>query len=940
MKLSNDLLGGVRDRNSRDSWTSRTARIEAAHTIIVTAAFFSEARSLSLPFKWSDLRITKEEQHALRTDLTSPVHPSPELPFEKVCENLLTHYRMLSDALRKFVRGLRVWDKLSEHKRSQASREFVETLPSRAIERYKDFYRQLMVDVPEFAYWAGMISDEASRTELASLRALLSKLAKGTVSSEQLDSLARVQAACLQRPIAKTGDIPVGMRLPTLEEAYVTPRFRTARASEEADNATRGEDTFWEDRDVREDLPSFIAGFLSTSDAAENPLIVLGHPGAGKSVLTQILSAYLPASYMPIRVPLREVSASRDLQVQIEQAIYNATGDRLQWPSLARSCERALPVVMLDGFDELLQATGAHQSAYLERIVDFQERERNAGRSVAFIVTTRSAVIERARVPEKSILVRLEPFNDRQIDRWIGIWNHSNASYFDHSSLKPFSAELVKAHIHLAEQPLLLMMLALYDADNNVLRLTIHELRESELYERLLKAFAIRELQKHHPDEHVKRLVEDELLILSIAAFAMFNRGRQWVTADEVSKDLTVFLPVNQRQPSDLDLPLSRGELAFGRFFFVHRSQAHHDEVTLHTYEFLHATFGEFLIARLIASILRDMVAQMTGVFSSDINDTWLSALLSWSTISVRTPILSFLQEMLASLTCEERNNRLHLIYSIFHGLRSRHSLGHPAYLPRVANPPVLYAQYSANLLCVGLVCTPSIKASQLFPDPEETVIEDWLKLVRLWQAGCDSEEMSSLATAIQVSPQRDSDGVRDLQLSYAPHGWDPSPVDLRWMLDLPSRSTSVVMLNKSWADASVREMAFSLALMENIFLHIMEPMLAKGWKLLEAFRISGDQSHLDMNSSVRDLLWLLVENASSAEERAKVYLRLLSIPRLQDMEVAVFNALSTDMNALNDEQAGQVVSAIKALNPHEDVMALVRNLALERGVMDLDGDT
>jgi hypothetical protein len=33
-------------------------------------------------------------------------------------------------------------------------------------------------------------------------------------------------------------------------------------------------------------------------------------------------------------------------------------GERLDWPTLARSSDGALPVVLLDGFDELLQATG------------------------------------------------------------------------------------------------------------------------------------------------------------------------------------------------------------------------------------------------------------------------------------------------------------------------------------------------------------------------------------------------------------------------------------------------------------------------------------------------------------------------------------------------------------------------------------------------------
>ena len=44
-----------------------------------------------------------------------------------------------------------------------------------------------------------------------------------------------------------------------------------------------------------------------------------------------------------------------------------ATREHLTWPDLVAAAGDALPVVMLDGFDELLQATGVSQSDYLEK---------------------------------------------------------------------------------------------------------------------------------------------------------------------------------------------------------------------------------------------------------------------------------------------------------------------------------------------------------------------------------------------------------------------------------------------------------------------------------------------------------------------------------------------------------------------------------------------
>ena len=144
----------------------------------------------------------------------------------------------------------------------------------------------------------------------------------------------------------------------------------------------------------------FLAGYLTSPAAQEAPLILLGQPGSGKSILTPILAARLPATdFLPVRVELRQVPAEADLQDQIEFAVRSATGERISWPRLAESGDGALPVVMLDGFDELLQATGVAQTDFLLRVLAFQEREADQGRPLAVIVTSRTAVADRARNP-------------------------------------------------------------------------------------------------------------------------------------------------------------------------------------------------------------------------------------------------------------------------------------------------------------------------------------------------------------------------------------------------------------------------------------------------------------------------------------------------------------------------------------------------------------
>lgn len=171
------------------------------------------------------------------------------------------------------------------------------------------------------------------------------------------------------------------------------------------------------------------------------------------------------------------------------------------------------------------------------------------------------------------------------------------------------------AHHVLAEQPLLLLMLALYDADGNALQRVEVDLPQSELYQRLLRSFAHREVIKHRPglpNRELHRAVDEELRRLSVVAFAMFNRGSQWVAAHDLDADLLALFgpPATAASGSDLRAPLRAAEIVIGRFFFVHRAQASRDDTQLETYEFLHATFGEFLVARLTWQVLLDIAAR------------------------------------------------------------------------------------------------------------------------------------------------------------------------------------------------------------------------------------------------------------------------------------------------------------------------------------------
>ncbi|MFI8933381.1 hypothetical protein ACIG3E_37670 [Streptomyces sp. NPDC053474] len=208
---------------------------------------------------------------------------------------------------------------------------------------------------------------------------------------------------------------------------------------------------------VREDLDSFLLGHLTSArrtGAAGRPRPA--RVGSGKSVFTKILAGRLPAAdFLVVRVELRDAAAEADLQTQIEHAVRSATGETEIWPELMRRADGALPVVLLHGFDELLHPAGASQSDYLQKAADFQFREAPQGRPVVLVVTSRTAVAERARPAPGMLALSLAPFTAAQVTWWLQVWDRANAAGLAARGLVPLAPEVALRHAELASQPLL-----------------------------------------------------------------------------------------------------------------------------------------------------------------------------------------------------------------------------------------------------------------------------------------------------------------------------------------------------------------------------------------------------------------------------------------------------------------------------------------------------
>jgi len=929
-ELSNKLAQRIYDKRLRVSRWGRTERIIAALGITIISAYFEAFAQSDHPL-FAELHLEKSEQLGLAGSfdeagscadqilhITEELIPRPGATYDEHIGLLRDYYATVSNRLCHFVYGLQVTDKQSDTKRLQIADQ-IRAVPFKAIPIYEANFRSLCAEFPEVALWANLREHQATQQGLTDIRiaftelnALLSSVAIGSPAPATRQSLARQYAAALNEAVLEPGDSPDNLTIPTVGSSYVAGEFRLLHI--QGGESLAGE-SLWQDAAVRSDLDNFLAGYITSPTAVQKPLLILGQPGSGKSMLTRVLAAQLPASdYLAVRVVLRDVRAAPDIQDQIEFAIRAATGESISWPTLARSAGDALPVVLLDGFDELLLATGASQSDYLRRVARFQEREAIDGRPLVVIVTTRSSVADRATAPLGSSAIRLEPFDESRIRSWLKIWNDANEVNFRRADLNPCSPELVLCHKELAQQPLLLLMLALYDADNNALLHLQNDIKQSELYERLLRQFAEREVLKHYPGmsrSELRDAVKRELRRLSVVAFAMFNRGRLWVSEQDLDGDLATLLGPASSKARGLRAPLDEAQIVLGRFFFVYRAQAPQDSLTLEAYEFLHSTFGEYLLARFTIEVLDDVAARHaagTLRFASEaIDDDLLKALLSFGVISERGAVVRFLLELFSEKNENSTFCYRDLLAEIFVRLDGvARTRGYSQYRPRELSAVAEQAVYAANLLILGTCVAETLNVS-LFMRAGINAVDAWRMNTLLWRSQLTANQWQSLTAALSAS-RIWSGGARDIGVTLRRPGDEVVPIDLRWTFDLAGaldgrssgEQSKLAYVRSQLRSDLDREVLFLCVDLADVMAQSLSPMAEIFGDVLSLSQLAGDTEVWTPAYAVEQL-WLGQFVQRSVAARVVDYVRCICLMRsslISGREVlarAVISCLGTD---------------------------------------------
>jgi GTPase SAR1 family protein len=728
--LLRSALDSCADRLTKTKGQHRQDLILAAHTTIVLTAYFDTLRT-HLGDRYDAAAISKKEKIAVSVGIDGDPSdsfvetlyksrvptPSAVHGFEGTTEFIAEWVLRQHASVVKFLQGLRL------HVSDLANRRFDQDV----VARYRSLYLSLAAEVPEFAVWAELTEHSATQTALARL----TELVGGNVRAApgMWASVDAANQAEMDLPIADATEY--ALVFPLCRDIFQVPRHRYAVAQP---NANPANEHWWESQTVHDDLPLLFARHFTTPESTERPLLLLGHPGAGKSLLMKALAANLPAeNYTVVRVPLRAVDADLPIVGQLQQALDQATHGRVTWTTLVDEQHDMIRVVLLDGLDELLQASSHDRSGYLAQVAEFQRVEAAMGYPVAVVVTSRTLVAERVTIPKNTVIVKLEPFDRRQIESWLAVWNKANAD----SGIRPTTVDTALVLPELARQPLLLMMLAVYCADAGV-PVPTKDMSLLDLYERLFMLFARREVAKQWPADHDHdHAARAHLRRLSVAALGMMNRGAQHITEVDLTADLTA-----------LEEDVRSGERLLAEFFFIHASEAVVGAVA-RSYEFLHATFAEYLVADRVVEVLGDVARRVHAVRGPDKpDDSLLFALLSHQPLSIQRPSMDFIAALLARLPDLERAQVVDILDRLLEAYHRRTpATRYQNYAPTPVNAVRQLAAYTANLVLLRALAVPDgLPVGQLW---------SWLSIVKLWDAGLDQSSLDSLLTTLR------NDGAR-----------------------------------------------------------------------------------------------------------------------------------------------------------------------------------
>lgn len=619
--------------------------------------------------------------------------PDALIGTEETEKRLAKMYRVMADRLWTLIMDTAFVDVEQTENGEYNLRRFNEIckqLPLNAIHRFSSYYLTLCKDFNEFYIYTRLGQERraeiqakenyqtiisAALQEREAVNAGFSELSRLIVNYPTKIKKQRVQAITdtliytYQQEISKTLRDDWGrlrgrdsnyrervdpLCYPPVSESFVPQSFKlfsyTQAGQLEMPEA-------WKAIPPRNDMLSFIARYLLDLGSTENLLLILGEPGSGKSMLAKTLCARLiDTSHIILNIPLRDYSLrNHGLGIQqvnswIENMILKQIerdGDSSERIPSLKWFQEEFPLtpmtIIFDGYDEILQATGLVYQNLLDQLHRFQIDCLHKRRPLRIIVTSRDTLINKAEIPFGTTIMKLLEFDKVRKSQWSEIWNRYNRDVLAGYGLDPFAIDESNVSVaKLSGQPLLLLMLAIYDADFdngfNALKTTCEDgLNRANLYNELLRRFIRREKLKGSRGMETYSFedagcpedwVDDDMRRLGVVAAGMFMRGKLSISAEELHDDLNCLniSPVYRGSANQAlhSAELDEAEALFGSFFFIHASNASKEERERQeiAYEFLHKTFYEFLLADIILSAILAAVNSMDKKRGNRENDS------------------------------------------------------------------------------------------------------------------------------------------------------------------------------------------------------------------------------------------------------------------------------------------------------------------------------
>jgi hypothetical protein len=356
------------------------------------------------------------------------------------------------------------------------------------------------------------------------------------------------------------------------------------------------------------------------------------------------------------------------------------------------------------------------------------------------------------------------------------------------------------------------------------------------------------------------------------------------VTQAELDSDMRALSTEPTPLRDDFHAPVTPAADAVGRFFFVHRIQSRRADEELTAVEFLHATFGEYLVARLVMNELANLLAvselDLGGPRAPLLNPDLLLDALAFTPLTVRDTVTETLAARLRELTPQRSDVLRHVLIRLFRAVTAGRAGTGGGYHPVPQSPAGRQALQSLNLVIL-ISMIGEVTARELFgieTDPSA----DWRSAALLWYSQCSDDGWRSVTRTLVITRLGDR-LTRDLRICVAPN-WIPEVVDPLWSAefhDFPDNFGSNPPFG--WGHSSVFDMrrtgAFLNDQLTNDLLHAVDAFPhTQTSGLVAAFASTHDG---EAASAVRALIDVLLASADGDNDRLiDAYDRCLGIAR------------------------------------------------------------